>query len=103
AVHVGLEAQAAAGMQVALPARAHARPVAGGGAPVGVGRAEVDVAAAAVVVEAGFTRHRAQGGAVCAPHHLGVVLLVGPAAGHDGVAVLHVHRVVVVAPGVFAP
>src|SRR5690606_31629109 len=61
------------------------------------------VAAAAVVVEAGFTRHRAQDGAVGAPHHLGVVLLVGPAAGHDGVAVLHVHRVVVVAPGVFAP
>src|SRR5690606_28852474 len=56
----------------------------------------------AVVVEAHLARQRA-GAAVGRAHHLGVVRFVGPAAGHDGVAVLHVERVVVVALGVFAP
>src|SRR5690606_27063581 len=81
----------------------HLRPVVLRGSPVVARRLEVDVGVLLVVVEAELAGDGALGAAVGAAHDLGVVLLVGPAAGDDGMAVLHVQRVVVAAPGVLAP
>src|SRR5690606_21441830 len=101
AVHPGFQAHARRLPEASVPVPAHLRPVAGGGVPVVAGRAEVHVLRADVIVETELARDLVLRAAGLAPH-LGIELLVGPAAGRERVPVDHRQRVVVAAPGVLA-